>query len=148
MSEETKPCAMCERELPAEKFNKRSNGHCYAYCKACQSIYSRNHYIKDPEPYKKRRLESNRRYMQRNRSFAVEYLRAHPCVDCGESDPVVLEFDHTQPEQKEQSVSDLIRCGYSLERVKREIERCEVRCIHCHRRRTAQQFGWSFLIAG
>jgi hypothetical protein len=27
--------------------------------------------------------------------------------------------------------------------LKREIGRCEVRCIHCHRRRTAKQFAWN-----
>jgi hypothetical protein len=85
---------MCECEFPTERFNKRPNGRCVAYCKACQSVYSRNHYVKDPEPYKKRRYESNRRYVIRNRSYAIEYLRLHPCVDCGESDPLVLEFDH------------------------------------------------------
>jgi len=142
MSDETKRCAMCECVLPRERFNKRPNGRCVAYCKACQSVYSRNHYVKDPEPYKKRRLESNRRYLIRNRSYAIEYLRHHPCVDCGESDPLVLEFDHVQPEQKELNVSDIIRCAYSLDRVKREIDRCVVRCIHCHRRRTARQFSW------
>jgi hypothetical protein len=143
MSNETKRCPKCELELPWERFNKRSNGRCYAYCKACQSVYSRNHYVKDTSPYKRRSYEQNRRYMNRNRSFAVEYLRSHPCVDCGEGDPIVLEFDHVEPEHKERAVSDLIRCGYSLDRVKREISRCDVRCIHCHRRRTAKQFAWN-----
>jgi len=145
MSTETKRCAMCERELPAAQFNKRSNGRCYAYCKACQSIYSRNHYVKDPAPYKRRRLETNRRYRTRNRSYVFEYLQSHPCVDCGEPDPVVLEFDHVDPKAKLNGISDLTRCGYSLERLKSEILRCEVRCIHCHRRRTAKQFGWRLM---
>ena len=143
MNEETKRCPMCERELPYERFNKRSDGRCYAYCKACQSIYARNHYKKDTALYKRRSRDQNRRYINRNRSFAIDYLRSHPCVECGENDPLVLEFDHIDPTLKERAVADLVRCAYSLERIKRELSLCEVRCIHCHRRRTAQQFAWN-----
>ena len=143
MSNETKRCPKCERELSTEQFNKRANGRCYAYCKACQSVYARNHYVNHIPAYYKRRLDSNQRSILRNRSFAIEHLRTHPCVDCGENDPIVLEFDHIDPSTKVDAVSDLIRCAYSLERVKSEMERCEVRCVNCHRRRTARQFFWN-----
>jgi hypothetical protein len=118
MSDETKRCPKCERELPTEQFNKRSSGRCYAYCKACQSVYARNHYVKDAATYKRRSFESNRRYRIRNRDYIVEYLRSHPCVDCGENDPVVLDFDHIG--RKDFDVSDLVRCSFGLDRVKSE----------------------------
>ena len=70
----------------------------------------------------------------------IEYLSSHPCADCGETDIIVLEFDHLR--DKEADVSVLAREGYSLEKVKREIDKCEVVCANCHRRRTAKQFGW------
>jgi hypothetical protein len=142
MSDETKRCGMCECELPQDKFNKRANGKCYAYCKPCQSVYSRNHYVKDPEPYKKRRRESGRRYYARNRNHVIEYLRTHPCLDCGESDPVVFEFDHLDRTAKTNEISNLIRQGWALERLKLEMSRCVVRCAHCHRRKTAKEFSW------
>jgi hypothetical protein len=145
MSDETKRCPTCERELPTEQFNRRANGRCYAYCKACQSVYARNHYVKDPAAYKRRSFESNRRYRLRNRDYIIGYLRAHPCVDCGETDPVVLDFDHMG--KKEFEVSDLVRCAFGLDRIKTEIERCEVRCARCHRRRTAEQFSWKIGLA-
>jgi hypothetical protein len=27
-------------------------------------------------------------------------------------------------------------------RVRAEIEKCDVRCVNCHRRKTARDFGW------
>ncbi len=59
----------------------------------------------------------------------------HPCVDCGESDIRVLQFDHTDPAAKITEVSQLLR-NASWPRVLMEIEKCEVRCGNCHRRKT------------
>jgi hypothetical protein len=70
-------------------------------------------------------------------------LREHPCVDCGQTNPLFLEFDHAVLGEKLDAVSTLAAAGRGLEIIQREIARCEVRCIICHRRRTARQFGWT-----
>lgn len=68
----------------------------------------------------------------------MDYLSEHPCVDCGESDPVVLEFDHLY--DKSANVSDMQ--VVSLSRLAAEIAKCEVRCANCHRRKTAHELNY------
>jgi hypothetical protein len=62
-------------------------------------------------------------------------------VDCGETNPVLLEFDHVRG-SKLNSVCNLIRRGFSWEKIAAEISKCEVRCCRCHRLKTAKQFGY------
>lgn len=70
----------------------------------------------------------------RNLFYVRDALLKSGCVDCGIADLLVLECDHIGP--KEANVSKLVRDGYSLARIQAEIDRCEVRCANCHRRRT------------
>jgi hypothetical protein len=70
--------------------------------------------------------------------FLLEYFKSNPCVDCGESDPLVLEFDHLKDK--------LFDIGAALpdrnwEALLAEIEKCDVVCANCHRRRTARRLG-------
>src|SRR3546814_8531418 len=69
-------------------------------------------------------------------ALPIYHLRAHPCVDCGETDPVVLEFDHLR--DKVGNVSAMVHSN-ELWRLVDEIEKCEVVCANCHRRRTARR---------
>jgi hypothetical protein len=68
-------------------------------------------------------------------------LLHHSCVDCGESDPLVLDFDHVRG-MKKRHVSRMISGGTSIETLRKEIEKCVVRCANCHRRKTARELAW------
>ena len=72
------------------------------------------------------------------REFITAYLSKHPCVDCGESDTVVLTFDHVRG-VKSYNVGDMVATDRSLETIRDEIEKCEVRCFNCHAKRTHEQ---------
>jgi hypothetical protein len=62
----------------------------------------------------------------------------HPCADCGETDPVVLEFDHLG--DKRFTIGVAIR-DRNWQSVLEEMAKCEVVCANCHRRRTATRRG-------
>lgn len=74
-------------------------------------------------------------------AIVVKYLKDHPCVDCGEDDVIVLEFDHVRGE-KVNHVSTMIHSTRSIEQIFDEIAKCEVVCANCHKRRTAMRGNW------
>jgi hypothetical protein len=69
----------------------------------------------------------------------VDCLRAHPCVDCGEADVMVLDFDHLG--DKLFGIAQGIR-DRSLQALLYEMAKCEVVWANCHRRRTAIRGGF------
>jgi hypothetical protein len=77
-------------------------------------------------------------YEQRDR--VLEYLATHPCVDCGESDIVCLEFDHVRG-TKRGDIAHMLG-DHSWQVIAAELQKCDVRCANCHRRKTAEQRGW------
>jgi hypothetical protein len=83
-----------------------------------------------------------KRRRQRAREYVYSYLATHFCVDCGENDPIVLEFDHVRG-VKTCSVSDLLGKSAGLAKVQEEVGKCVVRCANCHRRKTARDGGWT-----
>jgi hypothetical protein len=70
-----------------------------------------------------------------NRARLNEYKATHPCVDCGEADPIVLEFDHVAG-KKRMELSRMLTHGCSWETIMSEIAKCVMRCANCHRRKT------------
>jgi hypothetical protein len=103
--------------------------------------YAHKYYLEHKEKIIANARKNERIYETRVRGFIRDYLSAHPCVDCGEADIVVLDFDHIDG-TKEMSVSQMIRWGFSLDRIKAEIAKCEVRCSNCHRKRHAIERGF------
>ncbi len=95
-------------------------------CIACKREWQRNH--------KSEQKVAHRRRSEQAQVWINEYLKTHPCVDCGEADPLVLEFDHVRGKQGRKVVTRMTL--YSLSSILKEIENCEVVCANDHARRT------------
>ena len=110
-------------------------------CRSCNREYQSKWFKDNRVTQRKRVRKNNDAYRLRDRKFIWEYKLSHPCVDCGEADPIVLDFDHRDPSAKKFNIS--ARLGLSsLESLVTEIEKCDIRCANCHRRRTFFQFGY------
>lgn len=99
-----------------------------------QAKAARKHYLENKDLVKDRATKYKRFASKRNKEYVSKYLENHPCVDCGEKDIIVLEFDHLF--DKEENIANAIYRAWSLERIQKKIDKCEVRCANCHRRIT------------
>lgn len=133
----TKKCTKCNTIKNITDFHKssRSKDKLQVYCKVCNNSQRREYYKQNPtrnRAYGKQRGENNMKKL-------YNWFLSHPCVDCGESDPIVLEADHTR--DKLFTISTEIR-NYGWDRIEKELDKCVSRCANCHRRKTAKQFNW------
>lgn len=88
-------------------------------------------------PNWKRNRDGERRAISKR--FVRHYLATHPCVDCGESDPVCLDFDHRNPKKKRYCIGAGWASGILPKSIIKEIRKCDVRCANCHRRKHARE---------
>ena len=143
-----KTCTRCGQTKPLCQFPpvRRSEPEkLQSWCRACfAEANNRNYY-----PYYARerdrilaRINARRDAI---RQQILEYLREHPCADCSEADPIVLQFDHRS--DKSFDVASMIATGASWSRVAAEIAKCDVRCANCHARKTALERGYRKLAA-
>ena len=107
-------------------------------CKQCKKLYNQDHYAKTKDRWKDTRAEQRESGVLKSQMFLREYLLQHPCVDCGETDLMVLEFDHLPQFQK---IKDVTRLIGSNKLLVDEVAKCEVRCANCHRRKTFERSG-------
>lgn len=140
-----KRCYKCDIVRPVSEFHKNSRraDGLQSYCVSCAAVKNREYYLRTPEKNGDRHA-SRERAIQSNMAFLLSYLASHPCVDCGEDDVVVLEFDHVRG-TKLSNVPRLVWNGRPLHVVEDEITKCEVRCANCHRRATARRGNWKRL---
>ena len=89
-----KTCVTCHEVLPLTEFNIRrsSKDGRQDRCRTCCRAWYVENRVAHMANVRNRNDRAHRAYRQR----LAAYLREHPCVDCGQTDLLVLEFDHRE----------------------------------------------------
>ena len=140
---ETRRCSRCRAVKPIGDFplKDRARGTRRSYCWDCCRAYARSHYARNRDTYLRKARRRNRLDRETCQQLAYDHLTSHPCIDCGETDITVLDFDHRDPASKSYEVVH-VAARKPWARALAEIAKCDVRCANCHRKRTAEQYGW------
>ena len=77
--------------------------------------------------------KATRRHRLKRREFLFEYKKQHPCVYCGQSNPLMLDLDHIDRSTKKGVPAMMVTGGCKWSSVLEEIEKCQVVCSNCHR---------------
>lgn len=96
------------------------------------------HYRNNKKKIISRSSARNKRQKKKNKEFVHRVKRRFSCVDCGESNPIVLEFDHVRGE-KRKNIADMVVNYYSIKTIKNEMRKCDIRCANCHRIKTSER---------
>lgn len=132
-----KVCGRCEtsKDETAFTFKDKKANRRNSWCRSCMAAYDK---IRHQRQDVRRRKKAEQKLRARENSRrAAEHLRGHPCVDCGETDIVVLEYDHVRG-KKENDVTAMFS-RHHWPAIQKEIAKCVVRCANCHRRKTAKE---------
>lgn len=86
--------------------------------------------------------DRKKQYRNIRRKYIYDYLSEHPCEMCWENRPVCLEFHH----QWNKEISLAHAFDWSIERINKEIDKCQVLCSNCHKIITSKErWRYSFL---
>ena len=135
----TKKCSACKKVKPLSSFNHKvkAKGVRQSRCRECQKSYQREHYKSNPEPQKNRTRKYKKKARTESKVLIAQHKATHPCVDCGQKRPNLLEFDHIEPVgSKHPRIPHLLA---DPKKLAREMLLCEMRCKRCHAIRTSGQ---------
>lgn len=90
--------------------------------------YNRLHYQKNREVYNSKAKQNVRDLHE----YVNSIKSSLKCSVCGEDRWWCLDFHHLDPNEKEESVSVLVRKG-SKTKIDEELKKCVVLCANCHR---------------
>jgi hypothetical protein len=100
--------------------------------------------FKNPEDHKRAKkkwyeknksltAQRSREARQRRREWYDSIMETKSCEKCGESDRACLDWHHTDPTVKEETVSFLLK-NRSKQSILEEIDKCQCLCANCHRK--------------
>lgn len=132
-----KVCPKCAKKKDTSEFNKAAakRDGLQSYCKFCSGEVVKALYKYNSEERREKQIAWDKLRRDRKQQFVLKYLLIHPCIDCGEADIVVLQFDHIIPVKDGKGRRILAGSSITKSTFEEEISKCVVRCANCHVRR-------------
>ena len=131
-----KNCKRCNKSDVEFGIDNSKSDALNIYCKECNRQMDRRR--RETCKYKQYR----RTYKERTVGARYDYIRhilcKSVCIDCGNNNPLVLEFDHIIGD-KLASITKLVCNSASYELIDAEIAKCVIRCANCHRIKTIER---------
>lgn len=122
-----KECSACKEVKKLSQFQKKAMAKEYTsfqnLCNPCLKQYKKEWHLK-------RNLDI--------RVFLFNYRIKKGCVDCGNKDPRVLEFDHLRNKKFNLGRAHMMK-GLTIKEVRSEVRKCAVRCGNCHKKKTHKE---------
>jgi len=139
-----KQCARCKEKKLYRAFTYNRHLRTYfPYCKICANKAANiQRYGQQRHKVNSSKQKYERKRRNKRQQWIFEYLLKHPCEDCKEDNPIVLDFDHVKG-KKSFHISRALNLGYSIKTILKEIAKCKVRCSNCHRKQTAKRQKWT-----
>lgn len=141
-------CTRCGMEKEPSNFfvKDKKTGRLHTQCKQCykdnRATFYAEHYAKYADLYRSRARARRALIRSELHDAMASYLRDKACTVCGENDIRVLDFDHINPSEKSIGVARAMTNGYKWKDIVAEINKCQILCANCHRKRTAENRGW------
>lgn len=129
-----KVCGSCKENKPETDFAMKSKttGRLQSSCRKCQQAYRKSHYEANHQKYRDKAIRLKEKY----KVEFYTWLQTQQCVDCGNDDFRVLEFDHLR--DKEFNIGEMVGLR-TLAGLQDEIAKCEIVCANCHKIRSADR---------
>jgi hypothetical protein len=134
---QSRPVVECEK---CRSVITLSNYH--SHLKSCDGVYDQNHLARAYRNSKKlhmveRSREHQKVYRHKRKEECKNYVNTFKeeqgCLLCSEHCYHVIDTHHVYPENKKDTLSDLVERG-TLKRVKEELAKCVCLCRCCHQK--------------
>ena len=93
-----------------------------------QKQAQKKHYLKNKKQYK----DNRKKNIEKCKKWFRLYKSKLSCKKCKCNDARCLDFHHLNPEDKKFTITNGVRYGYAINRIKEEIKKCIVLCANCH----------------
>lgn len=129
-----KTCSKCKttKSLDLFAWKDRNSGIKSSECKECHKKVRRAYY----ERNRSKEIENAKISKSVRRPLILEKYKelkkTLKCNRCEQNHPATLQFHHVDKFEKENSISKMVRGGFSMSKIMKEIEKCEVLCANCH----------------